>query len=113
MVGAADVAEQPNNVLRMATRYELSFKKGDLILSCWFSAGCGDGDRFCRDSLISAAERTAHAKIGGFTLGRIPTTVIASRRRHTFMANYLLDRRQVGASVTLSRRYMSDACRVV
>jgi hypothetical protein len=33
-VGAVPAAKQRNNALWTATRYELSFQKGDLILSC-------------------------------------------------------------------------------
>jgi hypothetical protein len=52
-------------------------------------------------------------EIGGFALGRIPTTVITGRRRHALMANHLLNCRQVGAGVTLSQRERCGACRVV
>ena len=52
-------------------------------------------------------------EIGGFALGRISATVVASGRRYAFMANHLLESRQNSAGVTLSRRYMSDVCRVV
>jgi hypothetical protein len=38
-------------------------------------------------------------QIGGFALGCIPTTVIASRRRHALVTHHLLHGRQVGASV--------------
>ena len=51
-------------------------------------------------------------EIGGFALGRIPATVVASCR-HAFMADHFLNRRQVSTGVTLSQRYTSDACRVV
>jgi len=35
-------------------------------------------------------------EIGGFALGRISATVVASGRRYAFMANHRLDRRQIG-----------------
>src|SRR5687767_12765473 len=43
--GAVHAAEQRNNALWTATIYEFSFKKGNLIVWCWFSAGCAGGDR--------------------------------------------------------------------
>jgi hypothetical protein len=52
-------------------------------------------------------------EIGGFALGRISAAVIASRRRHALVSDHLLNCRQVGTGVTLSRRYTSGACRVV
>ncbi len=61
-VGAVQAAEQRTNALWTATIDELSFKKGDLILWCWFSAGCAGGDRFSSRSLRSAAGRTTHAQ---------------------------------------------------
>ena len=38
-------------------------------------------------------------EIGSFALGRISAPIVASRRRHAFMADHLLHRRQVGAGV--------------
>jgi hypothetical protein len=61
-VGAVHAAEQRNNALWTATTYERSFKKGDLILSCWFSAGCAGGYRFCSRSLRPAVGGIAHAR---------------------------------------------------
>jgi hypothetical protein len=51
-------------------------------------------------------------EIGGFALGQIPALVIASRR-DALTTDHLLDRRQISTGVTLFRRYMSDACRLV
>src|SRR5215212_10955225 len=53
-VGAVYAAEQRTNALWTATRYELSFQHGNLIVWYWFSAGCAGGDRFCRRSLRPA-----------------------------------------------------------
>jgi hypothetical protein len=61
-VGAVHAAEQRNNASWTATIYERSFKKGDLILWCWFSAGCAGGYRFCSRFLKPAAGRTAHGR---------------------------------------------------
>src|SRR6266496_4329685 len=61
-VGAVHVAEQRTNALWTATKYELSFQHGNLIVWCWFSAGCAGGDRFCRRSLNHAVGRTAQAR---------------------------------------------------
>jgi hypothetical protein len=43
-------------------------------------------------------------EIGGFALGRISAPIVARRRRHAFMTDHLLNGRQVGAGLTLSRR---------
>jgi hypothetical protein len=61
-VGAVHAAEQRNNASWTATIYERSFKKGDLVLWCWFSAGCAGGYRFCSRFLKPAAGRTAHGR---------------------------------------------------
>ena len=61
-VGAVHAAEQRTNALWTATRYELSFQHGNLIVSCWFSAGCAGGDRFSSRSLRPAVGKTAHAR---------------------------------------------------
>ncbi len=55
-------AEQRTNALWTATRYELSFQHGNLIVWCWFWAGCAGGDRFSSRSLRPAVGKTAHAR---------------------------------------------------
>jgi len=61
-VGAVYAAEQRTNALWTATRYELSFRHGNLIVWYWFSAGCAGGDRFSSRSFRPAAGKMAHAR---------------------------------------------------
>jgi hypothetical protein len=61
-VGAVHAAEQRTNALWTATRYELSFRHGNLIVWYWFSAGCAGGDRFSSRSLRPGAGKMAHAR---------------------------------------------------
>src|SRR5215207_7733445 len=83
MVGAVPAAKQRNNALWTATRYELSFQEGDLILWCWFSAGCAGGYHFCRreepssgNELLKCADHVAASGVGWSVL---PTCALHHR----------------------------------
>src|SRR5215212_2234985 len=71
-VGAVYAPKQRTNALWTATRYELSFQHGNLIVWYWFSAGCAGGDRFCRRSLRPAAVKWYMHEIGGLLLAAFP-----------------------------------------